>query len=322
MTTLTAVPAFVPASEGASISSYLSSPAPEDSAGSPASQGSGEPVADATSTTTEDTSAQQASHRLGGNGGRRAEAAPASRKKALAWQISAGVLILGLAGAVAYLWKTVSQQEILLTSLDTAFRSGQLDSLPQRIQALEEKQQQYLPLAQAQTWRDEDGLTRKTLETQATQLVKDSESLRTYVTALATQQDSLKQLTDALSSRLDEQVSRIDALSAWKAQREEKTAATAVKPSAPRTREAPGTPSPAVKKNAVSRALPPPFVLTGVERRGGQSYAVVLPAGSGSDWSQLQMLSPGESYRGWTLVSTDGNRAAFKVNGHIQQLTP
>ncbi|EGS2622018.1 hypothetical protein I8K75_000332 [Salmonella enterica] len=321
MTTLTAMPAFVPAGEGASISSYLSSPAPEDSAGSPASQGNGEPVADATSTITE-TPAQQASHRLGGDGGRRTEPTPASRKKTLAWQIPAGVLILGLAGAVAYLWQTVSQQEILLTSLDTAFRSGQLDSLPQRIQALEEKQQQYLPVTQAQTWRDEDGLARKALETQVTQLVKDSESLRADVTALATQQDSLKQLTDALSSRLDEQVSRIDALSAWKAQREEKTAATAVKPSAPRTREAPGIPSPAVKKNAVSRALPPPFVLTGVERRGGQSYAVVLPAGSGSDWSQLQMLSPGESYRGWTLVSTDGNRAAFKVNGHIQQLTP
>ncbi|EAA4453265.1 hypothetical protein DRE43_25220 [Salmonella enterica subsp. enterica serovar Java] len=322
MTTLTAVPAFVPAGEGASISSYLNSPAPEDSAGSPASQGSGEPVADATSTTTEDTSAQQASHRLGGNGGRRAEAAPASRKKALAWQISAGVLILGLAGAVAYLWKTVSQQEILLTSLDTAFRSGQLDSLPQRIQALEEKQQQYLPVTQAQTWHDEDGLARKALETQVTQLVKDSESLRADVTALATQQDSLKQLTDALSSRLDEQVSRIDALSAWKAQREERAAGTAAKPSPVRTQGEPAATSPAVRKPVVSRALPPPFVLTGVERRGGQSYAVVLPAGSGSDWSQLQMLSPGESYRGWTLVSTDGNRAAFKVNGHIQQLTP
>ncbi|EEO3523260.1 hypothetical protein G6O06_004738, partial [Salmonella enterica subsp. enterica] len=177
MTTLTAVPAFVPAGEGTSISSYLSSPAPEDSAGSPASQGNGEPVADATSTTTE-TSAQQASHRLGGDGGRRAEPASPSRKKALAWQISAGVLILGLAGAVAYLWLTVSQQAILLTSLDTAFRSGQLDSLPQRIQALEEKQQQYLPVTQAQTWRDEDGLARKALETQVTQLVKDSESLR------------------------------------------------------------------------------------------------------------------------------------------------
>ncbi len=157
---------------------------------------------------------------------------------------------------------------------------------------------------------------------QATQLVKDSGSLRAYVTALATQQDSLKQLTDALSSRLDEEVSRIDSLSVWKAQREKKAAGTAIKPSPVRTQGEPAATSLAVRKPVVSRALPPPFVLTGVERRGGQSYAVVLPAGAGSDWSQLKMLSPGESYRGWTLVSTDGNRAAFQVHGHIQQLTP
>ncbi|EHR2384224.1 hypothetical protein JY071_003778 [Salmonella enterica subsp. enterica serovar Newport] len=320
MTILTAVPAFVPGDEDASLSSSLSSPDLEDSNGSPVYPNRGPSFVDAT--TTEEPLVQQASHRRGGDGNRRAE--PTSRKKspALLWQISSVVLILGLAGVVAYLWQTVSQQAILLTSLDTAFRSGQLDSLPQRIQALEEKQQQYLSVTQAQTWYQEDSQARKALETQATQLVKDSESLRTYVTALATQQDSLKQLTDALSSRLDEEVSRIDSLSVWKAQREKKAAGTAAKPSPVRTQGEPAATSPAVRKPVVSRALPPPFVLTGVERRGGQPYAVVLPAGAGSDWSQLQMLSPGESYRGWTLVSTDGNRAVFQVHGRIQQLMP
>ncbi|ECW7869857.1 hypothetical protein F3550_13265 [Salmonella enterica subsp. enterica] len=320
MTILTAVPAFVPGDEGVSLSSSLSSPDLEDSNGSPVYPNGSPSLADAT--TAEEPPAQQASHRRGGDGNRHAE--PASRKKSpsLVWQISTVVLILGLAGAVAYLWQTVSRQAILLTSLDTAFRSGQLDSLPQRIQALEEKQQQYLSATQARTWYQEDSQARKTQETQVTQLVKDSGSLRAYVTALATQQDSLKQLTDALSSRLDEEVSRIDSLSVWKAQREKKAAGTAIKPSPVRTLGEPAATSLAVRKPVVSRALPPPFVLTGVERRGGQSYAVVLPAGTGSDWSQLKMLSPGESYRGWTLVSTDGNRAAFQVHGHIQQLTP
>ncbi|EGK7841993.1 hypothetical protein IO217_003929 [Salmonella enterica] len=320
MTILTAVPAFVPGDEGASLFSSLSSPDLEDSNGSPVYPNGSPSLADAT--TAEEPPAQQASHRRGGDGNRHAE--PASRKKSpsLVWQISTVVLILGLAGAVAYLWQTVSQQAILLTSLDTAFRSGQLDSLPQRIQALEEKQQQYLSATQARTWYQEDRQARKTLETQVTQLVKDSGSLRAYVTALATQQDSLKQLTDALSSRLDEEVSRIDSLSVWKEQRGKKTAGTAIKPSPVRTQGEPAATSMAVRKPVVSRALPPPFVLTGVERRGGQSYAVVLSAGTGSDWSQLKMLSPGESYRGWTLVSTDGNRAAFQVHGHIQQLTP
>ncbi|EBD0364536.1 hypothetical protein QY625_004876 [Salmonella enterica] len=307
MTTLTAVPAFVPGDEEAPISSYLSTQVPEESADTP--------------TTAEETSAQQASHRLGGKGSRRAE--PASRGKVLSrvWTIFSGVLILCLICVVALLWQTVRQQEILLTSLDTAFRSGRVDVLPQRVQALEEKQQQYLPLTQAQEWRGEDGKAREALKAQVMQLVRDSEQVRADVTALATQQDALKQLTDTLSSRLDEQVTRIDALSDWKTQREEKAAGTATKPS-PKVRREPAAASTAAKTPVVSRALTPPFVLTGVERRGGQAYAVVLPAGAGSDWSQLHMLVPGESYRGWTLVSTDGNRAAFQVNGRIQQLTP
>lgn len=320
MTTLTAVPAFVPGDEEAPISSYLSTPAPEERAGSPVSQDDGTSAAD-TPTAAEETSAQQASHRLGGKGSRRAE--PASRRKLLSrvWAIFSGGLLLCLICAVALLWQTVRQQEILLTSLDTAFRSGRVDVLPQRVQALEEKQQQYLSLTQAQEWRGEDGKAREALKAQVMQLVKDSEQVRADVTALATQQDALKQLTDTLSSQLDEQVTRIDALSDWKTQREEKAAGTATKPS-PKARREPAAASAAVKAPVVSRALTPPFVLTGVERRGGQAYAVVLPAGAGSDWSQLHMLVPGESYRGWTLVSTDGNRAAFQVNGRIQHLTP
>ncbi|EBY8644263.1 hypothetical protein D6S17_22390 [Salmonella enterica subsp. enterica serovar Java] len=320
MTTLTAVPAFVPGDEEAPISSYLSTPVPEESAGSLVSQDDGASAADLP-TAAEETSAQQASHRLGGKGSRRAE--PASRRKLLSrvWAIFSGILIPGLICVVALLWQTVRQQEILLTSLDTAFRSGRVDVLPQRVQALEEKQQQYLSLTQAQEWRGEDGKAREALKAQVMQLVRDSEQVRADVTALATQQDALKQLTDTLSSRLDEQVSRIDALSDWKTQREEKAAGTATKPS-PKARREPAAASAAVKAPVVSRALTPPFVLTGVERRGGQAYAVVLPAGAGSDWSQLHMLVPGESYRGWTLVSTDGNRAAFQVNGRIQQLTP
>lgn len=321
MTTLTAVPAFVPGDEEASISSYLSSPAPEDSVDPPVSQGNGVPATDATLTTTEDTSAQQASHRLGGNGGRRVE--PVSRRKVSSqiWTVFSVILVLCLVCTVAYLWQTVRQQEILLTSLDTAFRSGHVDALPQRVQALEEKQPQYLSLTQAQDWRGEDGKAREALKAQVTQLVKDSEQVRTDVTALATQQDALKQLTDTLSSRLDEQASLIGALSEWKTQREEKATGTAPAPSPKASREPAATSAP-VKTPVVSRAFTPPFVLTGVERRGGQAYAVVLPAGAGRDWSQLHMLAPGESYRGWTLVSTDGNRAAFQVNGRIQQLTP
>ncbi|ENM6166276.1 hypothetical protein AB8H46_001639 [Salmonella enterica] len=96
MTILTAVPAFVPGDEDASLSSSLSSPDLEDSNGSPVYPNRGPSFVDAT--TTEEPLVQQASHRRGGDGNRRAE--PTSRKKspALLWQISSVVLILGLAG--------------------------------------------------------------------------------------------------------------------------------------------------------------------------------------------------------------------------------
>lgn len=107
MTILTAVPAFVPGDEGASLSSSLSSPDLEDSNGSPVYPNGGPSLADAT--TAEDPPAQQASHRRGGDGNRHAEPASRNKSPSLVWQISTVVLILGLAGAVAYLWQTVSQ---------------------------------------------------------------------------------------------------------------------------------------------------------------------------------------------------------------------
>ncbi|ENQ2925518.1 hypothetical protein ACEOVR_004902, partial [Salmonella enterica] len=56
------------------------------------------------------------------------------------------------------------------------------------------------------------------------------------------------------------------------------------------------------------------------ELRGGQTYAVILPAGEGG-WAQLRMLSPGDSVSGWALVSVSGNHAEFQVNGQVQRLT-
>ncbi|EHI3121851.1 hypothetical protein J9N36_003228 [Salmonella enterica] len=320
MTTLAAVPALVPSDEGTSISSCLNNPVLEDGNGSPVSQNGETSVADAT--TTADISSQQPINRMDNNGDRRAE--PTSQKKllVLVWQISVIVLILGLVIMVAYLWQTVSQQAILLTSLDTTFRSGRLESLSQRIMTLEEQQQQYQPTEQAQIWREEDGLARESMKTRFTQLTKDIESIQSDVMELTTQQNTLKQLTDTVSSQLGEQVSRIDMLSAWKTQREDKVTSTTVKSSPVRTQDKPATLSPAVKKPSIPRIFSPPFVLASVDRRGGRSYAVVLPVGASSDWSQMQMLSPGESYRGWMLVNTDGHRASFQINGRIQQLTP
>ncbi|EBS5580313.1 hypothetical protein DPU24_23205 [Salmonella enterica subsp. enterica serovar Oranienburg] len=319
MTALPAEPTFIPGDEEASFSLLLNTPAPEGISASSTHQDDGIAGDDAVLTTTEETLAQKASLRLDGNDVLRAEQVFLKNILLKIWMILSRILILCLVCVAAFLWHMVRQQEIQLTSLDTAFRSSRMDVLSQQVQVLEEKQHQ--SLTQAQAWHGEDKQAREALVAQVIQLAKDREQVRADVTALAAQKDALKQLTETLSSRLDEQVSRIGELAEWKTQREAKATGTAVKLT-PKSHSEPAATSLLVKKTTDSRTLSPPFVLTGVERRGGQSYAVVLPAGAGSDWSQLHMLVLGESYRGWTLVSTDGNRAAFQVNGRIQQLTP
>ncbi|PVP56924.1 hypothetical protein C4711_24035, partial [Salmonella enterica subsp. enterica serovar Newport] len=93
-------------------------------------------------------------------------------------------------------------------------------------------------------------------------------------------------------------------------------------PATTKTVQAPGgSPSPVKKESKPRpRKLTPPFTLVSTELRGGQTYAVILPAGEGG-WAQLRMLSPGDSVSGWALVSVSGNHAEFQVNGQVQRLT-
>ena len=80
----------------------------------------------------------------------------------------------------------------------------------------------------------------------------------------------------------------------------------------------------AVKKTdrSARRTVTPaaPFVLTGIERRGGQTFAVVIPRGV-SQISAMRLLSPGDAMLGWTLRSTEGSGAAvFLVNGREHRI--
>lgn len=66
-----------------------------------------------------------------------------------------------------------------------------------------------------------------------------------------------------------------------------------------------------------------PFVLTGIETRGGQPFAVVAPP-SGQGVAQLQLVAPGGSVQGWRLVSIEGRQARFLPPNSTQTrvLTP
>ncbi|EAO7713831.1 hypothetical protein NU118_003336 [Salmonella enterica] len=62
-----------------------------------------------------------------------------------------------------------------------------------------------------------------------------------------------------------------------------------------------------------------PFVLTGVERRGTESWAAVAPRGYHS-LSQIALIGEGETVSGWTLVRAGYSEATFRVNGRLTAL--
>ncbi|UQQ18251.1 hypothetical protein MYA98_12170 [Salmonella sp. WGH-01] len=75
---------------------------------------------------------------------------PSSDRRSLIFKVSSVLVYCLLLGAVLFLWLTVRQQQIQLTTLDAAFRSGQLQTLPDRMQAIEDRQQQFVPKLQGE----------------------------------------------------------------------------------------------------------------------------------------------------------------------------
>ncbi|MFD1802164.1 hypothetical protein ACFSFZ_08165 [Mixta tenebrionis] len=88
------------------------------------------------------------------------------------------------------------------------------------------------------------------------------------------------------------------------------------------------TPAPGKTPTEIKKQLPvkprstvrhAPFVLTGVERRGAESWAAVAPRGYHS-LSQIALIGEGETVSGWTLVRAGYSEATFRVNGRLTAL--
>ncbi|HGP2816142.1 TPA: hypothetical protein ACLGW6_004416 [Salmonella enterica] len=303
MTTTTASSVDIPSDTDLPLSAHLTEPA------EPAIDVPDAPV-------TPDSSAQSAAQRLGGKGSRLWRSASGNRSQIL--KVTSALVYCVLLGAIFFLWLTVRQQQIQLTTLDAAFRSGQLQTLPDRMQTIEDRQQQYVLKSQADKWQQRLSEQTKTLNTFGQQLSTLSSEVKATqaaaAQAIAEQGEAVTKI-DTLQKALDAQSLRIDALESWKAAWVQRTS-----PSSTKTAPASGGSQPTVKKPSKPRILKPPFTLVSIERRGGQAYAVVLPTGVG-DWAQLRMLSPGDSLANWTLVNVSGNQAEFQVNGQVQRLT-
>ncbi|EAA2638278.1 TPA_asm: hypothetical protein GDL21_10105 [Salmonella enterica] len=303
MTTTTASSVDIPSDNDLPLSAHLTEPA--------------EPAIDTSDiTVTPDTSAQSAAYRLGGKRSRLWH--PSSDRRSLIFKVSSVLVYCLFLGAVLFLWLTVRQQQIQLTTLDAAFRSGQLQTLPDRMQAIEDRQQQFVPKLQGEKWQlrlSEQELRLTAFEQQLSSLVTEVKETQAATARAVAREDETGMKLDAVHKALTEQTSRIDTLASWKDTWSKRTVATATKAT-----PSPGGGQSAAKKSSKPRVIKPPFTLVSIERRGGQAYAVILPAGN-SGWTQLRMVSPGESLSGWVLVNISGNQAEFQVNGQVQRLT-
>ncbi|MCX8967265.1 hypothetical protein EHW66_20515 [Erwinia psidii] len=136
---------------------------------------------------------------------------------------------------------------------------------------------------------------------------------------------ALRQSLDALRDAVRGQENRLNALTdqlaAMKKQAEQPAQRQAVAPVT--------TTDPAAKKPRPAEAHRPgavlhasrraPFVLTGVEKRGSASWAVIAPQGYTS-LSQMTLMGEGETVAGWTLVGAGEAQATFRVNGRLAVL--
>lgn len=79
--------------------------------------------------------------------------------------------------------------------------------------------------------------------------------------------------------------------------------------------QTPSKPRRQARKKVSSPKLPsPPFVLSGIEMRGGRSYLSVI-SGQAGQLSDLRLVGEGQSIGSWQLTSIDGRSATFFVEG-------
>ncbi|WP_275235451.1 plasmid transfer protein [Pantoea ananatis] len=224
------------------------------------------------------------------------------------------IALLATLTASAVLLVRVSNLTIRVNTLDAAFRSGEIGQLSSNVTIMQEKlktlEKQVSALAPVQDRITSLSTEQLKLSTRVSQLsdagLSDQQSVQ-----------QLQQQLGQLSQTVQTSASVIEVL-------KQQAVAT---PKAPEPETAKPQPSQkavsSIKKakRSVRHAVMPaaPFELTGIERRGGQTFAVVIPRGV-TVISSMRLLSPGDGFMGWTLRALEGNAALFSVNGSAVRL--
>lgn len=226
------------------------------------------------------------------------------------------LMLAGSLIALIVMGSVISDLNIRVNTLDAAFRSGQIGQLTTTVSTMEERI--------------------KTLEMEAAALTKLHATIQTVSDEQATLRNSMHQLQEAVNGSSQDaaqlqarlKVLENDAqktstaltdLSRQQAQKPVEAGKPGAGSSAAKARSAVA----AKKINRSARQVvmqKAPFVLTGIEHRGGQTFAVVIPRGA-TQISAMRLLSAGDAIQGWMLRSLDDSRSAlFVINGREQRL--
>ncbi|MEB2704073.1 plasmid transfer protein [Citrobacter koseri] len=232
--------------------------------------------------------------------------------------------LLGSVVTIVVMAGKISTLSIRVNSLDAAFRSGQMSQLSGSVSTLEEKSLKYGKQLESLS----SGLlsAKNQMAGYQDDLSKFSRTLNDFSSeeqAQRTAIDGHSERIDAISTRLSQMEERVAGLAKTESNNAQNSQKQAQQPvTRGKTPARPGTGNTAKKpERSVRRAaVEAPFVLTGIERRGGQMFVVVIPRGN-SQISSMRLLSPGDGMLGWTLRAIrDNGTAVFSVNGAEQSL--
>ncbi|EAA4438768.1 hypothetical protein DPE44_20420 [Salmonella enterica subsp. salamae] len=134
---------------------------------------------------------------------------------------------------------------------------------------------------------------------------------------------ALQQKIEALDKQQREQAASVAALKAGLSSLQDQIRTLNQRPTSPVVVHAATSGSVAAKKKPTTKAqrsVMAPFVLTGIERRGGIAFAAIAPK-SATQLTEIALMEPGETRQGWTLLAITGQQAQFRVAGKTRTLT-
>ncbi|EGA0671140.1 Tat (twin-arginine translocation) pathway signal sequence [Escherichia coli] len=217
---------------------------------------------------------------------------------------------------------------LIMVTGGTLYLTGRgMLAMDTRLATLEQQQGKWLTPAALAPLQSRLSELEAKLQTESARLAQQpvlTEVQQTQLKELPASLEQIQAAQKALSLRLDTLAAQAEKPQPQAVQSESSSASGTGKKDVSGTKE----PSPVVQKTArplTARSgtshtfRQAPFVLTGTELRGAQSYAAVAPRGY-TRLSQVALLGEGESVAGWTLIHAGHEQATFRVNGRQVQV--